>query len=145
MGEHTNNQRRPTEVTLRALARVSPIAAQIAMVTAGVLMLIQPVVAQSAFEEAAEVACGGALGSAVFLAFGLLTLILILAGIAQIAIGFLGFGGGGRRGERSSIINGFVTLLGGLFLGSMSAVLDYLGINISGCLQGEILWVMVLI
>lgn len=111
------------------------------------VLLIQPVVAQSAMEEASDVACSGALGEAVFLGFGLLTLVLILVGLGQIGMGFLRIGrsGGGmsRRDQRGGITDGFLTLLGGLFLGSMGALLDYLGIDVSGCLQGgEILIIM---
>ncbi|MFC4990330.1 hypothetical protein [Saliphagus infecundisoli] len=136
---------RVIQATKRVLGRQSVTAVQISVFVAAVVVLIQPVVAQSALEEAGDVACSGALGQMVFLGFGLLTLILILVGLAQIGLGFVGTGGGGggRRGERNNIINGFITLVGGLFLGSMSAVLDYLGINLDGCLQGgEILVIM---
>lgn len=141
----TSVAERVIKATSRVMGRTSVAAVQSVTFLGAFLLLIQPVVAQSAFEEAGEVACSGVLGQAVFLGFGLLTLILVLVGLGQVAIGFLGAGGGGRgrRGERTNIVNGIVTLLGGLFLGSMGAVLDYLGINLDSCLEGgEILATM---
>lgn len=144
MVPNDNGLEKVIQAANRVLGCQKAAAAQITVFVAAVLLLVQPVVAQSALEEAGDVACAGALGQAIFLGFGMLTLILILVGLAQVAIGFLGTGrGGGRRGERNTVVNGFITLLGGLFLGSMGAILDYLGINIDGCLQGgEILVIM---
>lgn len=144
MASDDNCHERLTQATKRALVGQSVAIAQITVFVAAVVLLIQPVVAQSALEEASDVACSGALGQAIFLFFGLLTLVLILIGLAQVAIGFLGTGrGSGRRGERNTVVNGVITLVGGLFLGSMGAVLDYLGVNLDNCLEGgEILVVM---
>ncbi|WP_114579225.1 hypothetical protein [Saliphagus sp. LR7] len=144
MASDNNCHGKLTQATKRALVGQSVAIAQISVFVAAVVILIQPVIAQSALEEASSVACSGALGQAIFLFFGLLTLVLILIGLAQVAIGFLGTGrGSGRRGERNTVVNGVITLIGGLFLGSMGAVLDYLGVNLDSCLEGgEILVVM---
>lgn len=106
---------------------------------------IQPVAAQSAIEEGARVACSGPLGSAIFLVFGLLALGLILGGVAQLGAGFfkMGSGGGMQRqaGGRNALMNGGMTLVGGLFLGSVGGLLNYLGVDISHCLNPDnILW-----
>ncbi|MFC4986294.1 hypothetical protein [Saliphagus infecundisoli] len=144
MGPDDNCHGRLTQATKRVLVGQSVAIAQITVFVAAAVLLIQPVIAQSALEEASTVACSGALGQAIFLFFGLLTLVLILIGLAQIAIGFLGTGrGSGRRGERNTVVNGVITLVGGLFLGSAGAVLDYVGVNLDSCLEGgEILVTM---
>lgn len=143
MQPNDNAQWRLAQAIDRVLAQKRLTVVRMMAFIAMMMLSIQPVVAQSALEEATDVACSGALGQAIFLFFGLLTLVLILVGLAQIALGFLGTGRGGRRGERNTVVNGAITLLGGLFLGSMGAVLDFLGVNVDSCLAGgEVLVVM---
>lgn len=99
------------------------------------------VVGQSAVTEASRVACSGALGNAIFLLAGLIALLLFIGGILQIALGFMKMGGGGGGGMqrqssgRQGLMNGALTLTGGLVLGSIGGILSYLGVDISACLD----------
>jgi hypothetical protein len=126
-------------------SRIPPYFAWTAALAALIIGSIQPAAAQSAIEEGASVACSGPLGRAVFLVFGLLALGLVLGGVLQMGAGFFSMGKGGgmqrQAGGRNSLVNGGLTLAGGLFLGSIGALLNYLGVNISSCLNADnILW-----
>lgn len=126
-------------------SQIPPVLAWTSVLVALIVSSIQPVAAQSAIEEGARVACSGALGRGVFLVFGLLALGLILGGVLQLGAGFFKMGSsGGMRHQasgRNGLVNGGLTLAGGLFLGSVGALLSYLGVDISHCLNADnILW-----
>lgn len=135
----------------RSLAERYAVSRIPAMVSWGIVVLVVsatqsaaahgPAVPASAIGEASRVACQGALGRGIFLVFGLTALALFLGGILQIALGFMkmgGRGGGGMQRQasgREGLKNGGMTLSGGLVLGSIGGVLNYLGVDVSACLD----------
>lgn len=113
------------------------------VVVASVMSSAHPVAAQSAVQEASRVVCSGALGQGIFLVAGVLALALFIGGILQLGVGFFQMGGGGGGGMqrqasgRQGVMNGALTLTGGLVLGSVGGVLSYLGVDISACLSTD--------
>lgn len=103
----------------------------------------QPVMAQTAVQEAAGVACDGPLGQGIFLGLGILALFLAIVGIGQIAAGFWKTGPGGGMGKQSSgrggIVNGAITFAGALFLGGVGGLLAAVGVDLGSCLSGDII------
>lgn len=129
-------------ITKYTKSRLVPLASWGITLSLFTTVAIEPVLAQSAMEESAEVVCSGTLGSAIFLASGTIALGLILGGVFQSALGFykLSGGGGGMQRQsagRNGLVNGALTLTGGLFLGSIGGVLNYLGVDISSCLNPD--------